>query len=166
MHMKLNITVFLLKEGLSRGDAISTDRALTHQQIIIDDIESDFYWAKNRSRPPWVSLIEQCNQIDTSEMYGHSLQGALVLERHGRVFCVTFGHARHLLNQNTIERYFGLKVALSLSDPGLLKSIDKSNIDRVPLRSRAQSSKYLSISEFEFKFDWECSGQVILATVL
>jgi len=54
-----------------------------------------------------------------------------------------------------IERYFGLRTALSLTDPLLIKSIEKSNIDRTPLRSKAQSSRHLSIAEFDFKFDSE-----------
>ena len=33
--------------------------------------------------------------------------------------------------------------------------MEKSSIDHTPLRSKAQSSKHLSISEFEFKFDSE-----------
>ncbi|MEO0345711.1 MAG: TIGR04141 family sporadically distributed protein [Pseudomonadota bacterium] len=69
--------------------------------------------------------------------------------------CFTFGHARHLIAPLAIERYFGLKVALSMSDPELIRSIDKTNIDKTPFRSSAQSSKYVSISEFEFKSDWE-----------
>src|SRR5690606_15902782 len=78
-----------------------------------------------------------------------------VMAVRDRVFCFTFGHARHLIDSISIERYFGLRTALSLTDPLLIKSVEKSSIDRTPLRSKSQSSKHLSIAEFDFKFDAE-----------
>lgn len=153
--MKLNVTVFLLKEGRQRGDALSTDSKPTHVEIDFNGSKADFYWKKMNSTPRWAQLFAESESIDTTQMRGGSIQGLLVLERNNRIFCFTFGHARHLIDTLSIERYFGLKVALSLSDPELIKSIDKSTIDKTPLRLRAQSSKHISISEFEFKFDWE-----------
>lgn len=153
--MKLNVTVFLLKEGRTRDDVLSKDSKPNHIELNINGSPADFYWKSNNSQPRWVKLFEDVEDIDTKKMKGSGVQGLLIVERAKRILCYTFGHARHLINQLSIERYFGLKVALSLSDPDLIKSIDKSKIDKIPLSSRAQSSKYVSISEFEFKFDWE-----------
>ncbi len=153
--MKLNITVFLIKDGLTASEALILKGRHNHINFAIDDVNCDFYWKTQTSTPKWVELFSILDGINTKYMTGKGLQGLLVIQQHGRLFCLTFGHARHLINPLAIERYFGLKTALSLSDPSLIKSIDKSNIDKTPFRSRTQSSKYVSISEFEFKFDWE-----------
>ncbi len=153
--MKLNVTVFLLKNGRKRGEVLSNVSNLNHTVLKVNGVDADFYWKKNSSQPRWVKIFEGVEGIESDRMRTIGLQGLLVFETQNRVFCYTFGNARHLLDQLSIERYFGLKVALSLTDPELIKSIDKTNIDKLPLRSRAQSSKYVSISEFEFKFDWE-----------
>lgn len=153
--MKLNVTVFLLKEGRTRGDVLSKDSKPNHIELNISGDVADFYWKTSNSQPRWVKLFESVESLDTKKMKGSGVQGLLVIEKGKRILCYTFGHARYLIDQLSVERYFGIKVALSLSDPDLIKSIDKSNIDKVPLRSRSQSSKYVSISEFEFKFDWE-----------
>lgn len=153
--MKLNITVFLLKEGKTKKDAISAESRPAHTTFAIGDVQADFYWKQVTSPPRWLKLFEEEANVSSLKLKSGSVQGLLVLEVHERVFCITFGHSRHFIDSLSIERYFGLKTALSLSDPELIKSIDKANIDKAPLRSKSQSSKYLSISEFEFKFDWE-----------
>ena len=153
--MKLNVTVFLIKEGFTADDTLVLEGQCNHTSFAIDNVNCDFYWKTQTSTPRWVELFSTVDGVNSDRMTGKSLQGLLVFQLHERIFCFTFGHARHLINPLAIERYFGLKAALSLSDPNLIKSIDKSNIDKTPIRSRTQSSKYVSISEFEFKFDWE-----------
>ena len=154
-QVKLNITAFLIKSDISQKDVLAIRGRKQRSIIQIEGTECEFYWRSNPSKPRWVELFSGVEGLNTNSMQGKSLQGILIFQCEGRVFCFTFGHARHLINPLTIERYFGLKVALSLSDPALIKSIDKANIDKTPFRSRTQSSKYVSLSEFEFKFDWE-----------
>ena len=153
--MKIKISMFLLKEEKRIDDALSPEHELPPHPLEIDETHCVFYWKSSNPRPKWVELIDESGQVDTSELRGKSLQGLLVFERRNRTCCFTFGHARHLIDKLSIERYFGLRTALSLTDPSLIKSIDKSNIDKLPIRSRTQSSKNISISEFEFKFDAE-----------
>lgn len=144
-----------MKNGKSIKDAILKPQALNHHAINLAETEAHFYWRSQESTPPWAQIFSTVPDLDQAQLKGKSLQGLLLVERHSRIFCFTFGHGRHLLDQLYIERHFGMKVALSLTDPDLIKQIDKLNIDKTPLNSRSQSSKYTSISEFEFKFDWE-----------
>jgi uncharacterized protein (TIGR04141 family) len=153
--MKLKISAFLLKEGVLQTAVLSPDARVNHVHFELDETRFDFYWHAAPSSPKWLGLFDGITGIDPSKMQTRSLQGLLVFERIDRIFCFTFGHARHLIDQSLMERYFGLKVALSMSDPELIKSIDKSNLDRTTLRSRSQSAQYISIAQFEFRFDWE-----------
>jgi uncharacterized protein (TIGR04141 family) len=153
--VKITINVFLLKEGRSARDALSDEVNLRPIAFSLGDAECLFYYQKNPSHPKWTQLFGAIPEVAGLDLTGRSLKALLVLAVNNRVFCFTFGHARHLIDQLAIERYFGLRTALSLTDPLLIKSVEKSNIDRTPLRSKAQSSRLLSISEFDFKFDSE-----------
>ncbi|KGS14463.1 MULTISPECIES: TIGR04141 family sporadically distributed protein [Pseudomonas] len=153
--MKITINVFLLKDGLTAQNALSDEVNLRPIAFSLGDADCLFYYQKNPSHPKWTQLFSAIPEVAGLDLTGRSLKALLVLAVHGRVFCFTFGHARHMINQLAIERYFGLRTALSLTDPLLIKSVEKSNIDRTPLRSKAQSSRLLSISEFDFKFDSE-----------
>lgn len=153
--MKLTINVFLLKAGRTIHDALSDEVGLTPIQFSLQGVECFFYHHTNASHPRWIQLFNDVEEVAELNLHGRSLKALMVMAVRDRVFCFTFGHARHLIDGISIERYFGLRTALSLTDPLLIKSVEKSNIDRTPLRSKAQSSKHLSISEFDFKFDSE-----------
>jgi uncharacterized protein (TIGR04141 family) len=153
--MKITINVFLLKAGRTVLDALSDDVTLQPISFSLNGIDCLFYHETNPSHPKWTQLFNNVEEVAQLGLRGRSLKALLVMAVQGRIFCFTFGHARHLIDGLGIERYFGLRTALSLTDPLLIKSLEKSNIDRTPLRSKAQSSKRLSISEFEFKFDSE-----------
>jgi len=153
--VKITINVFLLKEGRTVQDALSDEVNLRPIAFSLGDVECLFYHQKNPSHPKWTQLFGAIPDVAGLDLTGRSLKALLVLAVSGRVFCFTFGHARHLIDPLAIERYFGLRTALSLTDPLLIKSVEKSNIDRTPLRSKAQSTRLLSISEFDFKFDSE-----------
>lgn len=153
--MKITINVFLLKEGRVVQDALSKEVNLRPIVFSLGNVECFFFHQKSPSHPKWTQLFSVIPEVAGLDLTGRSLKALLVFTINGRVFCFTFGHARHLIDPLTIERYFGLRTALSLTDPLLIKSVEKSSIDRTPLRSKAQSSRLLSISEFDFKFDSE-----------
>lgn len=153
--MKITINVFLLKEGREVQDALTDEINLQPIAFKLNGVDCLFYHQKNPSHPKWTQLFSAVEEVALLDLTGRSLKALLVMAVRNRVFCFTFGHARHLIDSLAIERYFGLRTALSLTDPLLIKSVEKSNIDRTPLRSKAQSSRHLSIAEFDFKFDSE-----------
>lgn len=153
--MKITINVFMLKEGRAVQDVLNDEVNLQPIAFELNGVDCLFYHQKNPSHPKWTQLFKDIEEVVALDLTGRSLKALLVMAVRGRVFCFTFGHARHLIDSLAIERYFGLRTALSLTDPLLIKSVEKSNIDRTPLRSKSQSSKHLSIAEFDFKFDSE-----------
>jgi uncharacterized protein (TIGR04141 family) len=63
-------------------------------------------------------------------------------------FAVTFGQGRHLLNAETFEHDFGLKVVLNTVAPDQLKSVDSKTIDETTMHTRRDVSRDSSFSAF------------------
>jgi uncharacterized protein (TIGR04141 family) len=106
-----------------------------------------------RSTPSWVSLFEEVPGFDATKMFNTGTKAIYVIEVDGRWFCFTFGHARHLILEEAIERNFGLLVALNLGAPDAIKAIDKTNISHVALQSREQAGRDVAMDGFEFNTD-------------
>lgn len=153
--MKLNVTAFLIKEGIDKEDAFSIKGHKHHHSFQRDGTDYDFYWKTSNSSPAWAELFQDVAEVDHEKIRARGAQGLLIFEQSERIFCITFGHARHFLNPLAIERNFGLKAALGLSNPAQIKSIDKTNLDRNPIKSRTQAARNSAITAFDFKFDWE-----------
>lgn len=153
--MKLTINVFMLKSGWIAENAVASEVGIVPIRFSLQGTDCLFYHETSASQPKWLRLFSTIEEINALNLHGRSLKALMVMAVRDRVFCFTFGHARHLIDSISIERYFGLRTALSLTDPLLIKSVEKSSIDRTPLRSKSQSSKHLSIAEFDFKFDAE-----------
>ena len=72
----------------------------------------------------------------------------LLFEAEERLFAVTFGQGRHLLEPESFEKDFGLKVVLNTVAPDQLKSVDAKTIDETPVHTRRDLSKDSAFSAF------------------
>lgn len=100
--------------------------------------------------PDWVYfLTENQSEVSDTDFSKTKTSGAvlkvLILNR---IFLVSFGTGFHLINNDCIEKDFGLKVTINSVDPDKLRSIDKSNYEDNPLNTRNQSTKEVSIKGF------------------
>jgi len=152
---KTKITVFLIKDGYTK-----IDEFLSFKDFRVVPIHSGgkevgtlIYKGGFQSRPPWVSIFEGVSGFDARGIYNQSSKAVLVLKHGGRWFCFTFGYARHLIDELAYERNFGLITSLNLAEPSSIKSIDKTNVGLVSLRSREQATKEIPLASFEFKDD-------------
>jgi uncharacterized protein (TIGR04141 family) len=105
-----------------------------------------------KSRPPtWASLFKEF--LDAADIGRTSSSSAIFLIRtQGRVFAITFGQGRFLLEDDCWEERFGLKVALNTVGESSLRSVDKVTFDAIAAHTRTQSSR--SASAMEFGVDW------------
>lgn len=87
--------------------------------------------------------------------FSESICGMFLVKSHNRLIAFTFGHAKSLLFPYVIQRGFGLRVSLNIGDSEQIKSIDKSTLDKVALKTRSQTSKNTNVADFDFEFDHE-----------
>lgn len=139
------LTAYLIKEGAE--DSYLNERAEEIKQY--DDGKSKLYRAKSFSKPP--KFMEQFFHESDDSVFSSSAQVLLVLNDVGsyhRTIAFTFGNGRCLMNQDAIERRFGLKAALNLIDPDSVKKFSKTKMDSNPKNENAQLAKKSKVAEF------------------
>lgn len=145
-----SLTVFLLREGVNRADeALRDPRSLKYLEIRADAKKLGALYVQNpRSHPPsWGAFFE--GYIDLAELGCVSTTAAvLLITTQNRMFAVTFGHGRHLLEPGVYEERFGLRVVLNSIDEQSLRSIDKKTFDAISTHTRVQSSLEAGAPEF------------------
>ena len=152
--MKQNVVAYLAKDGVTEKEFIDKSSRPHVVEINERSLNAKLYLKNTNLEPRWISLFEQ---VDVPERFKKqkTLRGLLVLETNNRLMAITFGHGRSMINQSSIVRGFGLRVAMNLGDPKKLKSIDKSTLDKVALNTRSQSAKNTGVEDFGFEFDHE-----------
>lgn len=150
-----SLTVFLIKKGITKLDQIiPTHKELDHQKIALSGKHSGqlFYTSSHPVSPRWVRRLFKHYSSDL-KLKVTTVSGIFVVELKHRIFALTFGQGRHLLDPDVYEERFGLKVTLNSIDPEKLRTVDKETFETNPLRSRAQASKAAGIAEFGVNID-------------
>ncbi|RUM29253.1 MAG: hypothetical protein DSY75_08685 [Alteromonas sp.] len=153
--MKRSVVAFLGKDNMEIEDLQSTSsdfKSFYHPNF--DDKTMVLCISKNQGKADWSTLFSDYS-VEQKEFSQHSVKAALFVKIGLRYVIFTFGHGRGLINKSSIERGFGLKVSMNLGDPGQLKSVDKSTLERVARNTRSQVSINSGIEDFDFEFDHE-----------
>ncbi|WP_241030433.1 TIGR04141 family sporadically distributed protein [Paraburkholderia sp. Ac-20347] len=104
--------------------------------------------------PGWTTFLLNGQDIEKGLFSGNRSEGALLIVRDlGETFALSFGMGYHLVNQDHVERDFGLRVTLNSVDPDKLRSLDKASYDDNWLNTRNQSPRDADI--YDLRADWE-----------
>jgi len=66
-----------------------------------------------------------------------------------RIFALTFGYGRFLLNQEVLGHDFGLRVLVNMVGPDQLKTVDARSCEELTLHTRRDVSSESSLTAFE-----------------
>lgn len=145
------LTISLLKEGLGRGDVLRNDKeAMGHRINSINKSEDSLFTDGIPSHPPkWVDYLDAHTPSDLkAALFSASASAVLILEASERVFAVTWGQGRHLVESDNLVQDFGLKVVLNTVAPDQLKSVDAKTIDETTVHTRRDVSRDSSFAAF------------------
>jgi uncharacterized protein (TIGR04141 family) len=144
------LTVSLLKEELGRDEAMRDGDALTGYRVprIDKRRHSLFAASKPPHPPPWAKYLSPHVSGDLAGLNTSSAAAVLILEAAGRIFAITFGGGRHLIEPDSYVQDFGLKVVLNTVAPDQLKSVDAKTIDDTTVHSRLDLSHESSFGAF------------------
>lgn len=150
-----HLTVMLLKV-----EYIEPPLSLSKSETIMEfklksslPFEGTLFLKRPRRNPPsWLVFVQE-GVNDILNLLNSSNSGVLFLKQDSRLFAITLGHGRYLLDQNTIERDFGLKVTLNAVNPDKLRSIDMRTLEELPIETRRQASTSSSLNIFGIDID-------------
>ncbi|MFV3318596.1 TIGR04141 family sporadically distributed protein [Pseudomonas sp. NY15374] len=106
--------------------------------------------------PPWTRLFTERDEVKSNAFGNSSSIGAVFVTSTSNLkFILSFGTGHHLINEDYIERDFGLKVTLNSVSPSKLRSLDKASYDHNPLNYRTQSTKEVDIFDLHMNSEVE-----------
>jgi uncharacterized protein (TIGR04141 family) len=146
----VHLTIFLAKVGRK----LPADVIQDHEKLVSFPISDDegplgtlFVEARSSKPPRWGSFFVP--QVDLMQLGRVSSTAAVFYTTvNGRVFLLTFGQGRHLLQPACYEDQFGLRVTLNSIGENRFRSIDKHTLDSIGRHTRVQASKEAPPSEF------------------
>lgn len=143
------LTIYLINESYQSEDLILKSKSnLTKFPIRSRSHIGDLYVQSTRSNiPRWASFFD--GYVNANQFGKVSSPAAVFLVRADRrMFAITFGQGRHLLDPGCWEERFGLKVALNCIGENQLRSIDKRSFDALSLHTREQASHEAKPEDF------------------
>jgi len=146
-----NLTIFLAKEDIKKPEDIFSDvENLKKYDVIQDGVRIGNLYIKPsfRKLPSWLILFENALDINGLGIINSNSAAVLTVRRNERIFAITFGYGRNLLESSSYEERFGLLVTLNSIDPDKIRRIDKKCFDSIDRHSIEQASKDVSASDF------------------
>lgn len=118
-------TIYLLREAIKRAEDGLVEGAKGHEIRDGESIYGTLFVKQTPARPPkWANLFEiyvERRLLGTVQ----SSAAVFVVPVDGRLFALTFGQGRFLLNPDAYEERFGLIVTLNSIKSDALRSVEK-----------------------------------------
>jgi uncharacterized protein (TIGR04141 family) len=144
------LTISLLKEGLDRSSALrQRDDLKSHRVHVLDQGKDALFVASHPPTPPkWIPYLDPHVSGSLEGIVTASGSAVLLIEASKRLFAVTFGQGRHLIQTDAFVQDFGLRVVLNTVDSSQLKSVDAKTIDETTVHTRRDLSRDSSFAAF------------------
>ena len=145
------LTFYLLREDIADfDDALDPDKSSVTVEIDPSTgIDGRFFYVRPQSSvPTWVGFVQPLLTDQLSGIRSASTSALLLLRTSGRIFALTFGYGRSLLDLSKIEYQFGLRVALNRIDPRQIRSLDTKTFEDLVVSTNTQASKSAELPTF------------------
>jgi uncharacterized protein (TIGR04141 family) len=145
-----SLSIFLLKETVE-GPRDAVRDAEARAWYDVRDLDGVVATQPTTPKTPWwvEYLAPHLAGAETLEsLRNASTRALLILRAAERHFAFAFGQGRHLLDADSYEQDFGLRVVLNTVDADQLKSADSRTFDELTLHTRRDLSQGSSLSAF------------------
>lgn len=153
----LSLSIYLIKnKDLQDPELVKLDKADAPVDLDIGAGQARLYVKTEvaRPQPPWTRLFTVLPEVPDGTFGRPNSVGAVLIYRSTEAtFLLSFGTGQHLVQQDAVERDFGLRVTLNSVNPNELRALDKATYTHRPLVSRNQSSRGVDI------FDLDVDGE-------
>lgn len=155
MAQKNKLSIYLIKSDHKDESTILK----SGKKLLADLGESGkvYYNPSHVSIPLWVNSFFR-GQLGTPELFTANARAVLltkvsVAKNIERIFAITMGYGKYMLEDDVIEEDFGLRVVLNTITPNSLRRINKTNIGGNQKTSNEQLPLESDIDDFGFDID-------------
>ena len=148
-----SVRVFLAKPHVVEHKAALRDqgRGLRHVPVDADRRLNGAIYVKKvpPKTPDWVDFLDplfKSSPLATLKNSGTSAVLLVTVEK--RLFALTFGYGRHLLEPEQFIRDYGLRVTLNAVDASKLRSVEVTSHEELTLQTRRQASRATTLPTF------------------
>ncbi|MHA6161545.1 TIGR04141 family sporadically distributed protein [Pseudomonas sichuanensis] len=157
---KEKLSIYLVKnKNTSDNICLNLENSQSPIHLEAKGLESSKLYIKKlqpEHSPPWTRLFTERTEVKPDAFGNSSSVGAVFVTCTSNLkFILSFGTGHHLINEDHIERDFGLKVTLNSVAPSKLRSLDKASYDHNPLNYRTQSTKEVDIFDLHMNSEIE-----------
>lgn len=148
---KQKVSIYLIKQGFTTDDVFDLNDQLVERKVL-NDGSLVLTKVSKPHQPKWVDYFE--GQVDNLTLLSSSasaLHLVSVVMNNGleRLFAISFGYGYTLINKETIEERFGLKVALNQAVNGGLRKLRRTAVSGNARKTDEQMPLPSSVDAFE-----------------
>jgi uncharacterized protein (TIGR04141 family) len=144
------ITISLLKKGTKTKDAFREFDKLSGHRVPAFSTKKDslFTYSTPATSPKWRKYLEPHVTGGLNGLVVASASAVVLFRAKSRLFALTFGQGRHLLNPEAVVQDFGLRVVLNTVAPDQLRSVDAKTVDDTTVHTQRDVSKGSAFAAF------------------
>jgi uncharacterized protein (TIGR04141 family) len=157
-----DLTIYLLEEPITEEQVVAALAGCTEHRIAVGRTTGRLFVkaVRNNAGPRWAALFE--DQVDRAE-FGivASVSAVFLIRSSDRLFALTFGAGRFLLDDNWVEERFGFYSVLNLVDANQIRSVDKKSLDAIGRQTRVQTSRGATVRDFGVDYERDLLRAVV-----
>ena len=146
-----NFTIFLLKETVTNvEDCLKNPRTLFSAPIKQEyGLEGKIFYCESiKNVPRWKYYLDEFASTRIDIMSNTSNKAVMIVRVKARFMALTFGYGRSFLNEEYIERNFGLRVSLNTINPNKMRSVNAATIEDMVVNTQRQASYSTTQDQF------------------
>ena len=146
------LSIFLLREEIgSWEEALRHPDELERHEARSDEIDGVLMVGKLKRKKPWwrdYVTPHVTRPADLDHLLNSSSGAVFLFAGDERRFAIAFGQGRHLLDPDSYEQDFGLRIVLNTVEPDRIRSVDARTIDESTMHTRIAASRESDFEDF------------------
>lgn len=147
-------TVSLALRLLRKGATVETALKGDHDLEEVESTTGRLFVGQSPSSPPeWTKFLSHYTVAGSVNLRTQSCSAVMLVDvgkaKNRRLFALCFGQGHHALNDDAIQRGFGLRVVLNSVSRAKLRTLDSASLDTTVMQRRVQASRDSDLSAFD-----------------
>lgn len=146
----VSLALRLLRNDITASNALKDD----HDLEPVESTAGTLLIGQGVANPPtWTNFLAHYNPEVRARLRTQSCSAVLLIEAgkgdEERLFALCFGQGHHALDEDAIQRGFGLRVVLNAVSRSQLRTLDSASLDTTVMQRRVQASRDSDLSAFD-----------------